>query len=410
MNGCPLKRTRGVKMKVLFIAASAPYEKAKHAGGCNAAFYLNVLAREKKIELTLITFAGGQDIPKLRYKDKGVHAIVHNTSSPEYHSWYEKCLYDYERNMLCMELRELLKKDFESLSRKKYIPDVVICEWTQMVLMIPMARKFFPASRFIAIEEDVSFQGFYRRFQDEKRPIYKFRKFISYLYLKKKEIKALGYCSKAAVLNKKDGGLLAEAGIPRSRIMELALYHTDYGDTIRKNLASRKIVFFGAMDREENYESAIWFIREVMPLLRGKGFTFYVVGNRPDDKLKQYASEDVVITGFVDDVSLYFTDSLCMAAPLVLGAGIKAKVLEAMSAGIPVLTNQIGIEGILAEDRISYLHCESAGEYKKAIEELHRNPEMIERIGNNGKKLIQTAYDLDKSGRRLLKEVYRWGK
>ena len=66
----------------------------------------------------------------------------------------------------------------------------------------------------------------------------------------------------------------------------------------------------------------------------------------------------ITVTGFVKEISKYFEQSLCLVAPLVLGAGIKIKVLEAMSAGLPVLTNQIGIEGIPAQNGIHYYYCE----------------------------------------------------
>ena len=130
------------------------------------------------------------------------------------------------------------------------------------------------------------------------------------------------------------------------------------------------MLFYGAMARPENYKSAIWFIENVMPLLSDLDVRFVIVGARPDKSLLTYASDKVEITGFMDKVDPYFERCLCLVAPLVLGAGVKVKILEAMSSGIPVVTNHIGIEGIYAENGKHYIHCEAPEEYAECIHKL----------------------------------------
>lgn len=114
------------------------------------------------------------------------------------------------------------------------------------------------------------------------------------------------------------------------------------------NGEERSVLFFGAMARPENYLSAIWYIENVMPRIQDLKLKFVVLGSNPAEVFEKYINDEVIVTGFVEDVTPYFEKSLCLVAPLVLGAGIKVKILEAMSAGIPILTNAIGIEGISA--------------------------------------------------------------
>jgi len=126
----------------------------------------------------------------------------------------------------------------------------------------------------------------------------------------------------------------------------------------------------GAMGRIENGLTAIWYIEKVMPELSDTNVRFIIAGSHPSEKLRSYANERVVVTGFVDSIDEYFEKSLYFVAPLVLGAGIKVKVLEALSSGIPVLTNEIGIEGIPAQNKKHYLFCKQPEDYAEAIHKI----------------------------------------
>ena len=91
---------------------------------------------------------------------------------------------------------------------------------------------------------------------------------------------------------------------------------------------------------------------------------------RPHESLQRYRSDKIVVTGFVPDIRNALSACICKVVPLRQGAGIKVKVIEAMSAGIPVLANTIGIEGIPAQNGIQYLHCETPNDYKTAFEKI----------------------------------------
>ena len=92
-------------------------------------------------------------------------------------------------------------------------------------------------------------------------------------------------------------------------------------------------------------------------------------------------------------------------APLILGAGIKVKILEAMYSGIPVLTNDIGIEGIEAEDKKDYYHCVTAEEYEKVIRTIYSTESSV-----NGKEKIVKEFNLDTffdQYYQTIKEIWR---
>ncbi len=113
------------------------------------------------------------------------------------------------------------------------------------------------------------------------------------------------------------------------------------------------IVFTGAMDYFANIESVLYFVNNIFPIILKEipDAHFYIVGSKPDKSLLELASQNsnITVTGFVDSVLPYMHDAAVFAAPMQIARGVQNKILEAMSAGTPVVTNQRGFEGITAE-------------------------------------------------------------
>ena len=90
-----------------------------------------------------------------------------------------------------------------------------------------------------------------------------------------------------------------------------------------------------------------------------------------------------------------------------MGAGIKVKVLEGLSAGIPILTNNIGIEGIPAIDKKHYFHCETPEEYRDAINLLISGEVDLKKMEKEEKELISSTFDYHETYKTLLGEFSR---
>ena len=157
------------------------------------------------------------------------------------------------------------------------------------------------------------------------------------------------------------------------------------------------------MSRKENSDSAIWFIDRVMPLLKDIDCRFVVVGANPPKELLEKRSNRIIVTGFVDDPDVYFCDSACMVVPLVIGAGIKIKVLEGLSSGIPIISNNIGIEGIDVTNYLNYLHAETAQEFANAITKIMNDKELSDAISEKAKYMIRKNYNEKASTDKFIK-------
>lgn len=112
---------------------------------------------------------------------------------------------------------------------------------------------------------------------------------------------------------------------------------------------SREIAFIGNMQSVQNMDAAIWFAKEVMPLITEEGFTFKVVGRISQANQIRLNGYDGVraiggVTSVVDAVSTSFI-GVC---PMRIGAGVQNKILEYMALGLPCVTSSMGYEGLEA--------------------------------------------------------------
>lgn len=110
------------------------------------------------------------------------------------------------------------------------------------------------------------------------------------------------------------------------------------------------IMFVGGFGHAPNVDAAVWLVREILPFLREYGISdkLYLIGSKPTLEISKLSDDNVIVTGYVSDNELeeYYRKCKVAVIPLRYGAGMKGKVLEAMREGIPVVTTNIGAEGL----------------------------------------------------------------
>ena len=282
---------------------------------------------------------------------------------------------------------------FEKCKIEGYEPDIVILEWTNMVMLAGLVKKVFPKAKVVASAHDVTFIGYERKLNYYKG----FKKFlwkIKYIHEKKLEINNLLKCDLVLPHNSDNKKALVKEGLCESKIQGLVPYYNSMVN-ITRNSNYRDILFFGAMSRPENSLSAKWFIDNVLDRLSDLDIRFVILGSNQPEDLRSLESDRIHVTGFVESTAPFFAESLCMVAPLVFGAGIKIKVLEALSSGIPVLTNRIGIEGIPAESGKEYYFCETPEEYEIIIRKLIHKEEDESMIGKRAQEFVSGVFSCE---------------
>lgn len=390
-----------------------PFKDARHAGGKTVSYYIDSFANEADNEVTLIAKVMPDEekyIDSLNPRIKPYFVKTPSNKVLRVLSYVKSInsklnpLYKYG-NTLTKEIYDQIRDTLKDLKYNEYEPDLIVLEWTPIVLFIDVVKQFFPNAKYIASEHDITFQGMYRKWIDEKKTIRKYVKRMSFESMKKYELNALTKCDLIVTQNRKDVGILERFGLNINKTHVIVPFYQKFVQSPR-NQNYTDIIFYGAMNREENSSCAIWFIKNVMPLLKDCDVRFIVIGNNPPTELRELSSDKIIITGFVKDPSEYFINAMCMAAPLQLGAGIKVKIIEALSSGVPVLTNDIGIEGIDAKDQVEYFHCNTPEEYASTIKMITNKEIDISKISINSIALINNQYDLVNAVTKYKNRVY----
>ena len=387
------------KISILWISLNAPTKKADKAGGNTFNYYFSKFYNDERFDVKVIAQINNS-LPLMELKEgdyfylkrePGLKHKLKKLSSIEskYNPWNRNA------NLLSNQMETFVHDRINELLSAGFKPEIVILEWTQCVVLARKIRKWLPESRIVASEHDVTFIGYERKaeyYTGFKRAVWNQKA----KHEKKVEVESLKACDLILPQNSDNIDILRKDGVEGPEIQCLTPYFNSMVCCPRVP-NGKDILFFGAMNREENYLTAQWFIENVMPRLKDMDIRFIVLGGNPPQELKALECDQIHITGFVDAIEPYFESAVCFVAPLVLGAGIKVKILEALSSGIPVLTNDIGIEGIPAKKNVEYIHCSSAEEYEKSIRNVFEHGEWAQQIGEKAKDFISEQYSLEKS-------------
>jgi sugar transferase (PEP-CTERM/EpsH1 system associated) len=163
------------------------------------------------------------------------------------------------------------------------------------------------------------------------------------------------------------------------------------------------IVFVGYMDYHANIDAVTWFSRTVWPEIARNypEIQLTIVGRDPTSEVRSLASDRIHVTGTVDDVRPYYASAIAAIAPIRSGSGTRLKILEAMAAGVPVVSTRLGAEGLDAEDDVHLLLADSGAEFVAAIRRIVSFAETRNRLSTAARSLVAARYDWQMIGERL---------
>lgn len=176
------------------------------------------------------------------------------------------------------------------------------------------------------------------------------------------------------------------------------------------NLAEGKdLLFIGNFDHSPNVDAIKYFIRDVFPRIKSSvpEARLLIVGPGPYHALEEVACEPhAVPTGLVEDTRPYLERCAVFVAPILAGSGTRLKVLEAMSAGTPIVSTTVGAEGLEAISGTHLLIADDAPAFADRVITLLQDPELRQRLRSNARDLTEAKYRWQILGERL-ELVYR---
>ncbi len=170
----------------------------------------------------------------------------------------------------------------------------------------------------------------------------------------------------------------------------------------------RDLLFVGGFRHPPNVDAVLWFVREVLPLIRAAQteMRFHCIGSDVPAEIRALGLlPGVEIHGHVPDLQPWLEGCRISVAPLRYGAGVKGKINQAMAHGLPVVATSAAVEGMHLGDDVDVLVADSPESFAQAVLRLDGDAVLWERIATHALDNVATHFSLD-AARQTVRELF----
>jgi len=154
-----------------------------------------------------------------------------------------------------------------------------------------------------------------------------------------------------------------------------------------------RVTFLGGIHWPPNAEAVRWFAERVWPEVKAAApdCVFTVIGKGSPGRFRDTSS--IAVTGYVPDLHPYLEETAAFVVPLLTGAGMRVKILDAWCWALPVVSTSIGAEGLSAVHGENLLIADDPGAFAAHLVRILRDGHEADRIARNGRATVETLYD-----------------
>jgi glycosyltransferase involved in cell wall biosynthesis len=168
------------------------------------------------------------------------------------------------------------------------------------------------------------------------------------------------------------------------------------------------VLLFTNYEWRPNREGVAHFMKEIFPLLRSRRPTVrLLVAGRQSDRFRPGSGDgNVEVCGFVDDLNGLGRRASVAVVPLLVGSGMRMKLLSLMAMGMAVVTTSVGAEGIGGSDGVHYVVADAPADFAAAVDRFLGSAEETLLVGENARQFVEERYSLRSIGGQLY-DFYR---
>ena len=155
------------------------------------------------------------------------------------------------------------------------------------------------------------------------------------------------------------------------------------------------IIFSGKMSYHANISMAKYLVEEIMPRIWKvrPGARLNIVGKDPASAIKKMTRNPLItVTGTVDDIRPFLWGATISVVPLLYGAGIQNKILEAMATGTPVVTTSHALSSLQAQPGKDIFVSDDPDSFSQAVLQLIADRNLQQKIGIAGVAYVRTYH------------------
>ncbi len=162
---------------------------------------------------------------------------------------------------------------------------------------------------------------------------------------------------------------------------------------IKADYSNNGFFHLGSMDWKPNQEAVNHLVKKIWSNPKVSEFTLKIAGSK-SEHFRFLGTSSIEVVGWVKDSNEFMSKSGTLITPILSGSGIRIKLLEAMSLGIPCITTKLGASGIdISESGLQIADTEES--FVDLILKLHENAELRQELGNKSRDYISKVHSFD---------------
>jgi glycosyltransferase involved in cell wall biosynthesis len=294
----------------------------------------------------------------------------------------------YETKLAGIGVETISALDFENVLRGENIDFIVLSRPDVADKIFPIARSLAPAAKIVFDTVDVHFVRLEREYQltGDKNFLLEAEK------LKKIETRIARAADQIWCVTAQDKEYLQEFA-PRGDFAIVPNIHEQEsrGESFEQR---RGILFVGGFAHRPNTDAVKYFLDEIFPHVLKKlpDAKFHIVGSNPPPEIASRASESIIVEGFVPNIAPLFENCRVFVAPLRFGAGMKGKVGQALAHGLPVITTEIGAEGMNLNNEREVLIADAPEKFADAVCRVYRDENLWQQLSDGGFEFVEQMF------------------
>ncbi|MFG0773286.1 glycosyltransferase [Vibrio plantisponsor] len=264
-------------------------------------------------------------------------------------------------------------------------------------------REYAPQTKIIFDTVDIHFLRLERQAQLEKNTQKAKQLKKEAIKLKYRELFLLESSDISIVLSDYEKEMLEEKfGISNTFVIPLAMEVPGCKNDFNQR---QDIAFIGGYQHIPNVDAVMYFVENHWPKIKAKiqGVKFYIIGSKPTEQLVNLANldDDIVVTGFVEDLEPYMNNLKLTVAPLRFGAGIKGKIGSSLSYGVPCVATNVAAEGMGLEQDVNVLMADNIEQFIDSLVMAYNRADVWNNLSLEGIKFVNKNYSIEATRERL---------
>jgi glycosyltransferase involved in cell wall biosynthesis len=284
---------------------------------------------------------------------------------------------------------------------RRHLVDLWHCEWTPYAANL----RGLPGPKLV-MAHNVESQIWQRYFETETNALKRWyigrqwRKFARF------ERWAAADADLMVAVSEEDAERLRhEFAAPRVTVVENGVDVHHFTPSAEDVSGPPQILFLGSLDWRPNLDAVALLLDRIFPEVRVEmpEARLAIVGRNPPEWLRRRGetSPGVAVHANVADVRPFLAQSAALAVPLRIGGGSRLKILEALASDVPVVSSEVGAEGLRLRPGEHLDVVASEAEMPAALLRVLRDPAAARARCRRGRQVVLEEYGWDGLARKL---------